>query len=231
MEYPIMSTWLKPTTSPKGYKISNFQLGETQLANLRLRSLIQNRPGEWSGQEPAIITRLQNPYGTVMMSDTVMEHGTNSTVLRKANGDVLVVGLGLGMVVMGLQEKAEVKSITVIEIESDIIDMVAPMLPLNEKVQIRCADIFEWRPEPGKKYDTIYFDIWNAICGDNYEDMKKLRRKFGRSLNRGVNKECWMGCWCGEKVKELFNQEKNSISRIYNSFSTTERSTNERIEA
>jgi len=78
-------------------------------------------------------------------------------------------------------------------------------LPLNDKVTIICGDIFKWYPLKGIKYDVIYFDIWNNICGDNYEDMKKLNRRFAKRLNRD-NPECWMSSWRHAEHKKLHKE-------------------------
>ena len=36
------------------------------------------------------------------------------------------------------------------------------------------ADIFEWKPARGVKFDTLYWDIWPTICVSNLKDMAKL---------------------------------------------------------
>ena len=56
--------------------------------------------------------------GSIMMSDTPMEQGTNLEFIRKAHGDVLIGGLGIGLILYNLREKVDkgiVTSITVME--------------------------------------------------------------------------------------------------------------------
>ena len=63
-----------------------------------------------------------------------------------AHGDVLIGGLGIGLIILAIQDNPEVHSITVIEKNQEVIDMVATQLPLNEKVKIIQADVFLWKP-------------------------------------------------------------------------------------
>jgi hypothetical protein len=59
--------------------------------------------------------------GRLMMSDTRMEHYTNYKVVREARGNVLIAGLGLGMILHPILAKKEVLSVTVIEKYADVI--------------------------------------------------------------------------------------------------------------
>lgn len=132
--------------------------------------------------------------GNLVMSETPMEHRTNSDFVAHAHGDILIGGLGLGMIILPIQDKEEVTSITVIEKSIDVIAAVSKQLPLNSKVRIICADAFDWKPD--RKFDCVYMDIWGDICEDNYDDMKKLKRKYGHSLkpiSESPNRFNW--CW------------------------------------
>lgn len=114
------------------------------------------------GIKPGTYIRLTH-NGECVMSDTDMEKNTNRKFCSKAYGDIIIGGLGIGMIIMAIQDKPEVKSITVIEKNQEVIDLVASQLDFNEKVNIICADVFEWKPERGIKYDMAYMDIWNWI--------------------------------------------------------------------
>jgi hypothetical protein len=141
-------------------------------------------------------------FNGCIMSDTPMEHRTNYGILNKANGDVLIGGLGIGMILMPLMRKEEVKSITIVEKYQDIIDMVGTQLPLNDKVKIVQGDIFENNFPKGTKFDTIYFDIWNFINSDVYEEMKELKKMYRRCLrSKKDNPNSWIGCWAEHEAK------------------------------
>ena len=130
----------------------------------------------------------------LVMSDTGMERLSNEKFIHSANGHVLIAGLGIGLIVYTIMHKECVKSITVIEKYQDVIDLVAPKFPT---VKIICADIFDWKPAKGEKFDTIYFDIWPHICTDSLADIKILHNKFKNSLNR-ANTDHYMNSWMKE---------------------------------
>jgi len=129
----------------------------------------------------------------LVMSDTRMEYVTNNEFAYRANGDVLVAGLGIGFIIVPLLSKTEVSRVFVVERSMDVIDLVYPYIK-NEKLHVICADVHEWRPKKGVKFDTIYFDIWHRICGDNLPEMAKLHQSFKYFLNQ-QNPKKYMDSW------------------------------------
>jgi spermidine synthase len=147
-----------------------------------------------------------------MMSDTPMEKRSNREVVFQARGDVLIAGLGIGMVLLPILAKPEVKSVTVVEKSQEIIQLVAPALyqqPGAEKLTIVYKDVFDWRPEEGTKYDTLYFDIWPTIVEDNLDEMDDLHRIFRRYRRKGS----WMNSWMRETLK--FQQQRRRRQRVF----------------
>lgn len=146
--------------------------------------------GQKEGDIITILTDIRK--NEVVMSDSVMEKRTNLDFVYRANGNVLIAGLGIGMIVLAIQDKPEVEKITIVELEQDVINLILPSLPINEKVNVICSDIHDF--ETDEKFDVVYCDIWNNIDGENYEEMKKLTRKFKSKINR-ENKESFIGHW------------------------------------
>ena len=142
-------------------------------------------------------------FGQTLMSDTDMEKRTNREFVRTAHGNVLIGGLGLGMIILAIQDFPGVKSITVIEKYPEVIELVGSQLPLNEKVKIINADVFDWKPEKGKKYNCIYMDIWPYINEDVYKkEMVPLTRKYSRYLvPSSVDPKRFNDCWCKYEAK------------------------------
>ncbi len=166
-------------------------------------------PGMYCSQGTYMSLRVR---GQLMMSDTSMEQNSNYRVVRMSRGSVLIAGLGLGMILLPIAKKPEVTSITVIEKFQDVIDLVWPQLQKAlgknaAKITIICADILEWQPPKGMKWDTIYFDIWPNLCTDNLEEMAKLHRRFGRR-NKG-----WMGSWCRDTLLSRRRREDREERR------------------
>jgi len=99
----------------------------------------------------------------VVMSDFHYERATCVEVVERAHGDVLVAGLGLGMILRPILGKESVRSVTVIEKYQDVVDLVLPTLPASEKLTVLLDDIYTWKPPQGRHYDVIWFDIWPDI--------------------------------------------------------------------
>lgn len=141
--------------------------------------------------------------GECVMSDTSMEQHTNLRFCSKAHGDIIIGGLGIGMIVMAIQDKPEVHSITIIEKNQEVIDIIASQLDFNDKVKIICADVFEWKPKRGVKYDMAYMDIWNRIDEDVYKkEMQPLKRRYARFLrSKNENPNRFNECWAEYQAK------------------------------
>lgn len=188
------------------YRIEHFKITPEQ-ARFAETKAIYNR--DYLGRmiragEFCRLSRNGSIFDKVLMSDTHAERDTNREVVNAAHGDVLIAGLGLGMVICPIAQKGEVNSIVVIEISQDVINLVEPYIreylgDNAEKIEIICADIFEYVPT--QKFDVIYFDIWGSFSGDDYESTKKLHRKFSRALNR--DGDHFMGSWMRWYMKEL----------------------------
>jgi hypothetical protein len=137
-------------------------------------------------------------HGCLMMSDTAFEKLTNLDFVEQATGDVLIAGLGLGMVLLPVLAKPDVTSVTVVELHQDVVDLVAP--PIRRaagadagKLKIIVSDIMSYKPR-GAKWDVVYFDIWPSICPDNLADMSTLHRRFARRAR------VWIDSWCKDKL-------------------------------
>jgi hypothetical protein len=140
--------------------------------------------------------------GSCVMSDTPMEKRTNLEFIEKAHGDVLIAGLGIGLIVLPIQNKEEVKSITILEKNKEVIELVAEKLPFNDKVKVMQGDIFDYKFEKGAKFDVIYFDIWNYVNSDVYEEMKELKKKYRKYLRaKKENPNSFIKCWAEYEAK------------------------------
>lgn len=146
--------------------------------------------------------------GDIMMTDTPMEQNTNMEFIWNAHGDVLIGGLGVGLILYNLREKINkgiVTSITVMEKYQDVIDLVLPRIQpfLDGSLKVILQDVLEYKPAKEEKFDTIYFDIWPSISSDNYSDMVLLHRRWGRHLRENG----WMSSWCKKRVYQLHKED------------------------
>ncbi len=87
--------------------------------------------------------------------------------VKKAHGHTLVLGLGLGWYPFQISELQQVESVTVIELQSEIIALfeqhILPQFPQRNKIKVIRADAFEYLKDvqPGQ-YDFCYADIWES---------------------------------------------------------------------
>lgn len=141
---------------------------------------------------PGIYARLKIG-GSVVMSDTDMELRTNRDAVDAAKGDVLIGGLGLGIVPYAMLRKPNVRSIYIIERNLDVIAACSPFLaPHRDRVTVEHGDVDTWSPAQSKRqFDYIYFDIWTDLCTDNVAQMKALHQRYARWIRVGGKAQSW----------------------------------------
>lgn len=142
----------------------------------------------------------------ILMAETPLMKKTREDFVSRAYGDILIGGLGIGLVILPIQGSPDVKSITVVENNSDVIKCVAPQLPFNEKVTIVHDDIFAYEPQKKKRYDCIYFDIWNSFDRSTYwNEMVPLKNRYVwemRCLKMKLFRNNIVSCWCEEYARD-----------------------------
>jgi hypothetical protein len=154
---------------------------------------------------PGTYTQLKRG-GTIIMSDTPDEIRDHIYFITRAYGNVLIAGLGLGMVLNAVATNHDVEKVTVVEQSADVIKLVADHYrakPYGHKLEIVNADIFDWKPAKGVTYDHSWMDIWDNLCTDNLDEMAILNRKFARICKS-------KGCWGRELLLDRRRQERNS---------------------
>jgi len=202
----------------KTYKINRVVLTEDHVRSEQIRNAWGGNSWLTRGLKANFeYVRLIKKGEGVMMSDTPMERNTNRDFVKRANGDVLIFGLGLGLVIAPLLDAPEVKSITVVELHQDLIDVVFPILKRKDKdnkLNVVQGDCFEYHNEvpKDKKFDCVYGDIWISIDTDNYEEMKTLTKNWKYRINRS-NPNSFIDHWCKDFLQNEIRQEKRD--RIY----------------
>ncbi len=187
-----------------------FNIGEQGARIQNLGSLMNCEPGFMQVRKGDYIKLYVN--GVLMMSDTDMEKRTNLEFVRNAHGDVMVAGLGIGLILHNLEEKVasgKVTSITVYEKYQDVIDLIAPYyshLPLK----IKCEDILTYKPPKDETYDTIYFDIWPTISTDNLSDIRMLHNRWENHKKQGG----WMDSWMKKHLQDRKREEDRQYAKF-----------------
>jgi spermidine synthase len=120
------------------------------------------------------------------MSNNQFEQITNQNFLNTVKGDVLIFGLGLGLNILPLLEDDEILNITVVDINSEIVDTVGPYIKnhdVNNKLTIITGDAFTYYQQLNEtKFDVIYFDIWHFINSSIQTDMETLKESYKNNI-------------------------------------------------
>lgn len=135
-------------------------------------------------------TYLEEPYGHYtflfhdelgpIMHDTTHEYAEHQPLWDGATGDVLISGLGIGMVNHKLIEYPNVRSVTIVEKNQEVIDLVWNHCPKDERFVLVHADIDTWIPPEGSHWDYAWFDSWigdNSI-NDQHEYNQMLMNRY-----------------------------------------------------
>jgi hypothetical protein len=175
--------------------IGNFQLKKFTIDGFDFQAMKYGIPlGDY--------IKLQTPYD-IIMSNTSMEKRSNARFVMDAHGDVFIAGLGIGLIILPIQNKEEVNSITILEKYPEVIELVGKQLPLNDKVKIIQGNVFDYEFPKGTKFDCLYFDIWNWVNSDIYKNemqvLKKKYRRFKRSPKD--NPTSFIKCWAEYEAK------------------------------
>ena len=136
----------------------------------------------WPGRA---YTELRDPDGSLWMHDRPDECHDHLEFVGKASGDVLIFGLGMGMLPARLAKLKAVRSIHIVELRQDIIDLVGPHLTAAfPKVTIEQGDVFTY--QPARTYDAIWIDVWK--WRQNREEAGYLRQRYASTSPI-------IGCW------------------------------------
>tara|TARA_R100001530_G_C4307705_1_gene152162 strand:+ start:51 stop:539 length:489 start_codon:yes stop_codon:yes gene_type:complete len=128
----------------KYYEEYKVNIPEGQSGDFKIQKFIVNKKDAFSFNisnmfqrsiEPGTYTKLV-ATNRLIMSDTPAEISDHLEIIYQAKGNVLINGLGIGMVVIVCARKKEVKKIIVNEISEDVIKLVAPFLKFKKKYRL-----------------------------------------------------------------------------------------------
>ncbi len=176
------------------WRIETFIVEERELS--QVLSLLKTGRGVPAGTYKRLMHRRD-----VVMSNTPDEIRDFLNFFYKAKGSILINGLGMGVLIKALLTKPEVTDITVIELSPDVIKLSGPTYEKDSRVTIIQSDAFTWKPPKGKKYDAVWHDIWDYLCGDNIPEMDKLHRKY---RSKTAYQESWGRAFCKRAVRGYY---------------------------
>jgi len=155
--------------------------------------------------KPINVTALRIHGKTVMVDDPL--HWIGMKLLAEhCSGRTLIGGLGLGLIVHALNDNNRVESIDVYEINGDVIELVKPLLPVDERVRVIHGDVFTANP---KNYDTIVLDLW--VGRGSPEMMIEMLNAYMYFKSRNINAEIYIWGLGDEKINPAVNMEARKI--------------------
>lgn len=186
------------------WRVERFTISEEEARFASLRAAIG---GTGERIRAGNYTRLKRNH-TLVMSDTPDEKSDHMSPLleaerRPAPVTVLVGGLGLGMVTTGLLSYPQVTHVTVIEQSPDVLWLTGRHLQqrFGDRLHLIEADLLTWKPPKDVRWTLAWWDIWDAKCMDNLDQMATLHRRFARRVE-------WQGSWSKEGLRYRRRQER-----------------------
>ncbi|WP_151737349.1 hypothetical protein [Paenibacillus tengchongensis] len=133
--------------------------------------------------------------GRIWMTVTPNEIETMREAVERAHGHVLAFGLGLGYYAYMVSEQERVQSVTVVDINPDVIALfkehVLPQFGQARKIKVVQADAFAFAQAelPKGMYDFVFTDLWHDVSDgiDLY-----LRMKQYEHLSPGTEFMYWI---------------------------------------
>ena len=188
-------------------KITRFHISEDEARMYNIRTLMSYGSGIERVDSGDYVRLHVN--GMLMMSDTRMEKITNTEFIKNAHGEVMIAGLGVGLILenlIPLYEEGKVTKVVVYEKYQDVIDLVAHRYIDRLPLEVRCEDIMTYKPSRDEKYDTLYFDIWADVAEENLDDIRVLHNRWKSHKKDGA----WMGSWMADFFRKRRAAERRS---------------------
>lgn len=187
----------------------------TQTEEMALNSMFQFKErlipkGEYTGLLQHPVSRLlQGSQPTVYMSDTPAELSDHYELMRHAHGNILVMGLGIGVIMEMVMTRVshrlidDLSSITFVEKNPDVIKLVAPHYEAKypELFRVIEADALTITPEEVEEitgvsqWNAVWHDIWASSNSENAEEYQAL-------LDVWALQSDWQGAWQQEEVMQ-----------------------------
>lgn len=198
-----------------GWELNVLKLTENDVKSARLSAAMSFSYGEYLSLRAGRYMRLLMPEttlpridGRMIMSDTPQERLTNIQVVERAYGDVLIAGLGIGMILLPILASYQVDRVLVLEKYQPVRDMVEPQIRrwakkhrVDHKLEVLVCDVHDYPDRNDQqKWDIIYFDIWQTPDEKAYAETKILWKKYRRLLSRDDDR--WMGAWRRKEMKK-----------------------------
>ena len=155
---------------------------------------------DWQGSGP-IYALLQN--GQSWMSTARDELDSQAPHVAAAQGKVVVMGAGMGVILYNILVKPEVTHVTLVERDAQVVKVLKQITNFNEwigieKLTITIVDAFDF--QPAAPVDFLYVDIWaNPGARGALTDMQKIQQKVQAKTVGWWTQEAFFLAWLEQK--------------------------------
>lgn len=211
----------------KNINLSNISMGDFKFSNeflpkklaLNISWLLPDKNRELNDYielrafKKSINVPILREKNDIWMSPTLAEQNTINPCVDKAYGDVLTFGLGLGYFPYMCSLKDDVNSITIVELNKNVIDMfkecILPQFNTDIEINIIHGNMFDYFNEEFlNKFDYTFVDVWK-----NNEDGIELLTKLFEQLNYKGNIDYWIEFSCFSTIRMLMFIYFKSIAK------------------
>jgi len=185
-------------------KVGNFSLVKTFVPEGTILNMYDRKEGKLFKGRYLFnypLVALREGETEVWMSDAQIEIESIAGAIEAARGDVLIGGLGIGLLPVFIKDK--VNSITVVELHEEVIDLVFPQLVIPG-MEVINDDIYHYLDTTKLRYDFIHIDIWGDITAP-IKEIDKAREAATKCLKPGGIVWCWL--------QELYDRIKDKLPR------------------
>ena len=130
------------------------------------------------------------------MTITPNEINTMQKAIDEANGNVITFGLGLGYYPYMVSLKDDVKNVTIVEKDPNVIDMftknILPLFPNGDKIKIVNEDAFEFLKDNNLiDFNYVFVDIWHDVKDGIflYLKFKAIEDNYSLTFNYWIENE------------------------------------------
>lgn len=132
---------------------------------------------------------LKNGLSMPIMQDSEAEYNEHQWLWDNATGDVLIGGLGIGLVNQVLISNPNITSITIIEKYQDVINLVWDNCAKDERFTLIHADINTWEIPADSHWDIGWFDTW--ISEGDFQEYKNVMIEKYSPYTTNINGWFW----------------------------------------
>ena len=147
-------------------------------------------PTTLSSMEYPALEQWNGNAWTVWMSGSPLECLSMKSHSKNAAGHVLIGGLGLGILAWLCASKSIVKSVTVIELQQEVIDLISPIIE-HPNITVIQDDVWGYIGKTKDRYDFISLDIWPDM-GSAVLQSFEAKRRAGRVIRLGGLVRTWL---------------------------------------